>query len=130
MEVLKRVMAEIEQEALQEAKQCESCGSVLVRNGQEKKKIKTLVGTVELNRVRLRCPKCQQDSYPLDQAIGLGEGERMTLGVRERALWAAVEVSYSEDRSVSKRNLPAWRYTSPGSRLRYNYMEDDWEYTP
>ena len=96
LEVLKRVMAEIEQEALRETRRCESCGSLLVKNGQEKKKIKTLVGTVELNRVRLRCQRCQEDSYPLDKAIGLGEGERATLGVRERALWAAVEVSYEK----------------------------------
>jgi hypothetical protein len=91
-------MAEIEQEALKGVKRCESCGSLLVKNGQQKKKIKTLLGEVEVNRVRLRCQRCQEDSYPLDKAIGLGEGERATLGVRERALWAAVEVSYSEDR--------------------------------
>jgi hypothetical protein len=32
----------------------------------------------------------------LDEAIGLGSGEQMTLGVKERALWAAVEVSYEK----------------------------------
>jgi len=32
----------------------------------------------------------------LDQTMELGFGERMTLEVRERLLWAAVEVSYEK----------------------------------
>ena len=31
--------------------------------------------------------------YPLDEALGLEPRERMTLGVRERSLWAVVEAS-------------------------------------
>ena len=31
--------------------------------------------------------------YPLDEALGLGPRERLTLGVQERSLWAIVEVS-------------------------------------
>jgi len=103
LEVLRRVMVEIEQEALKELERCESCGSILVKNGQESKKIKTLVGTVKIKRVRLRCPRCQEDSYPLDKVIGLGEGERMTLGVKERALWAAVELSYEKTSQFLKK---------------------------
>jgi len=30
--------------------------------------------------VRLRCQRCRDDQYPLDHALGLGVGERMTLG--------------------------------------------------
>lgn len=51
--VLKRVTMEIEEDALKGEKFCEKCGLVLVRNGRERRKIKTLVGAVELNRVRL-----------------------------------------------------------------------------
>jgi RNase P subunit RPR2 len=98
LEVLKKVIKEIEEEALKGARQCKKCGSPLVRNGQEPRKIRTLIGEVELKRVRLCCKRCGEDLYPLDRAIGLSPRERMTLGVRERALWAAVEVSYSEDR--------------------------------
>lgn len=96
LDVLRKVMKEIEEEVLRGARCCEKCGSVLVRNGQEPKKIKTLVGVVEVKRVRLRCQRCQQDIYPLDGVMGLGSGERMRLGVRERALWAAVGVSYEK----------------------------------
>ena len=67
-------MEEIEEEAIKGVSRCEKCGSVLVRNGQEVKKVKTLIGMVEVNRVRLRCQGCQGDIYPLDQAIGLGPG--------------------------------------------------------
>ncbi|MFN3590913.1 MAG: UPF0236 family transposase-like protein, partial [Thermaurantiacus sp.] len=84
------------EEALKEMSVCEKCGSVLVRNGHGSKRIKTLIGTVQVNRVRLRCQGCGEDIYPLDEAIGLADGEGMTLGVRERALWAAVEVSYEK----------------------------------
>jgi hypothetical protein len=94
--VLKRVMEEIEEEAVRGRSRCERCGLGLVRNGREVKRIKTLVGTVDVHRVRLRCQGCQEDVYPLDQAIGLEDGGGMTLGVRERALWAAVEVSYEK----------------------------------
>jgi len=94
LEILERVMREIEEEALRGRRECERCGLALVRNGRERKRIKTLVGAVDLDRVRLRCQGCEQDIYPLDEAIGLEGGEGMTLGVRERALWAAVEVSY------------------------------------
>jgi len=58
--------------------------------------MKTLLGVVELERVRLRCPRCGQEVYPLDEAIGLEIGESVTLGVRERSFWAAVEVSYEK----------------------------------
>jgi len=94
--IFRRVMGEIEEKALRGGKFCEKCGLVFVRNGQELKRIKTLIGTVEVNRVRLRCQGCQKDNHPLYNAIGLGAGERMTLGVRERSLGAAVEVSYEK----------------------------------
>ena len=96
LEVLKRVMMEIEEDVLKGARFCEKCRLVLVKNGREGRKIKTLVGAVEVNRVHLRCRGCEEDIYPLDEAIGLGSGEQMTLGVKERALWAAVEVSYEK----------------------------------
>jgi hypothetical protein len=91
--VLRRVMLEIEREELRRERRCQGCGAVLVRNGREARRIKTLVGEVKVDRVRLRCQGCREEIYPLDQAMGLGPGERMTLGVRERLLWAAVEVS-------------------------------------
>jgi hypothetical protein len=94
--VLEKVMLEIEREVLKGKRQCGRCGAVLVRNGREARRIKTLVGEVKVNRVRLRCQGCGVENYPLDEAMGLGSGERMTLGVRERLLWAAVEVSYEK----------------------------------
>jgi hypothetical protein len=101
--VLKRVMREIEEQVVRERSRCEKCGLVLVRNGREVKKIRTLLGVLDFPRVRLRCQRCQGDVYPLDQVIGLEGGDGMTLGVRERALWAAAEVSYEKSSQFLKK---------------------------
>jgi hypothetical protein len=94
--VLKRVLEEIEEEVLGVLRECEVCGLGMVRNGQASRRIKTLLGVMELERARMRCPRCGQEIYPLDEAMGLESGESVTLGVRERSLWAAVEVSYEK----------------------------------
>jgi len=96
LEVLRRVLREIEEEALKGMSSCGRCGCLWVRKGHEPKRVKTLIGTVRVDWVRLRCQSCGEDIYPLDEAIGLADGEGMMLGVRERALWAAVEVSYEK----------------------------------
>lgn len=96
LKVFRRVMEEIEGEVLRGARECEECGLEMVRNGREPRRLKTLLGVLEVKRVRLRCSRCGQEIYPLDEAIGLEAGESVTLGVRERSLWAAVEVSYEK----------------------------------
>jgi hypothetical protein len=58
LRVMERVILEIEREILRGERRSERCGLVLVRNGQEIKRIKTLVGEVEIRRLRLRCPGC------------------------------------------------------------------------
>ena len=95
-EVLKEVISQVEKEGLRGKQQCERCGEEMVRNGRERKEIKTLLGTIQATRARLRCQKCEKDIYPLDRLLGIEKGERVTLGVKERALWAAVEVSYEK----------------------------------
>lgn len=95
LEMLQMILREIERYALESQIRCEECGELLVRNGYEIKQIRTLVGALRYRRIRLRCRNCQEDIYPLDKAIGL-DRDGITLGVRERALWAAVEVSYEK----------------------------------
>jgi hypothetical protein len=103
LEVLEKVISEIEKEALRGQSKCDICGSALVKNGSEKRKIKTLVGEITTNRARLRCPICKLDIYPFDGAIKLGKREHSTLGVRERSLWAATEVSYEKTSAFLKK---------------------------
>jgi len=103
LEVLKKVLSEIEKEALKGQGNCEICGSTMVKNGCEMKKIKTLIGEVAVNRVRLRCKRCELDIYPFDNAIGLSGKKHATLGVRERSLWAATEVSYEKSSAFLKK---------------------------
>jgi hypothetical protein len=94
-EALHRVVAEIEATALAAAA-CPTCGGPLVCNGRVPLVLETLLGRLEYARQRMRCPRCTVDVYPLDQALGLLPGSGSTLGVRERALWAATEVSYAK----------------------------------
>lgn len=94
-EALNKVLKEIEEVAIKDSGVCRECGATLVRNGSDAKKIKTLVGAVKVTRVRLRCQRCGKETYPLDTAICL-EGDSATVGVKERALWASVEVSYEK----------------------------------
>jgi hypothetical protein len=92
---LHQVLAHVEAEAIAGAR-CPECTSGLVRNGRVGLVLETLLGRVEYDRQRLRCPRCGLDVYPLDEALGLLPGSGSTLGVRERALWAATEVSYAK----------------------------------
>lgn len=96
LDMLRKILKEIEAVALENHVRCEGCEGMFVRNGHEFKQIRTLVGALRYRRIRLRCQSCGKEIYPLDRAIGLEGKEGMTLGVRERALWAAVEVSYEK----------------------------------
>jgi hypothetical protein len=103
LEILEKVISEIEKKALKEQSKCDICGSALVKNGSEKRKIKTLVGEIAVSRVRMRCQKCKLDIYPFDNAIGLAPSKHDTLGVREISLWAATEVSYEKSSAFLKK---------------------------
>lgn len=95
IKVLERVLKQLEVLSLDRYRSCDSCGGKLVRNGKEFKTIRTLVGALSYKRVRLRCKGCNRELYPLDRALGLSK-DGITLGVKERSLWAAVEVSYAK----------------------------------
>jgi hypothetical protein len=92
---LQRVVAEVEAAVLPGAC-CPECGGRVVANGRVPLVLETLLGRLEYSRQRCRCLRCQVDVYPLDQALGLLPGTGSTLGVRERACWAATEVSYAK----------------------------------
>lgn len=92
---LHQVVQEIEATVVAQAR-CGRCGGPLVRNGRVLLVLETLLGRLEYARQRLRCQRRGVDVYPLDEALGLLPGSGSTLGVRERALWAAMEVSYAK----------------------------------
>ncbi|HWT78206.1 MAG TPA: UPF0236 family protein [Candidatus Methylomirabilis sp.] len=75
---------------------CATCGGPWRGNGRKSRSLGTLLGPVTFTRTRLRCRDCGAERYPLDEALGLAPGMKHTLGVRERALWAATEVSYEK----------------------------------
>lgn len=96
LNILEKALLQIEADATGKASRCQNCGYTLVKNGSDKRKIKTLLGEIEIKRSRMYCKKCLLNFYPFDEAIGLSSFEHETLGVRERSLWAAVEVSYDK----------------------------------
>jgi len=90
------VLQQVEGWALAALGPCQRCGGGWQRNGRKRRVLGTLLGTVAFERVRLRCEGCGAERYPLDEALALEAGMKHTLGVRERALWAATEVSYEK----------------------------------
>lgn len=101
--VLRRIFEEVEREGIRGRRACPGCGGEYVRNGRAVKRMRTLVGELRYWRVRLRCLGCGREHFPLDEELGLEGGEGTTLGVRERALWAAVEVSYEKAHQFLKK---------------------------
>ena len=75
---------------------CAACGGRLVANGRAPRRLVTLVGEVDLRRRRYRCRACGAEEVPLDTALGLEPRVQHTLGVRERGLWLATEMSYAK----------------------------------
>ncbi|MBC7334029.1 MAG: hypothetical protein H5T85_06205 [Actinobacteria bacterium] len=65
--------------------------------------MKTILGEIEFSRSRIRCRRCLSNTYPFDDMIGLVNSKHETLGVRERNLWAATEVSYEKSSSFLKK---------------------------
>lgn len=92
IELVKRVEADV----LAAARVCSGCGRTMVANGTNARRLQTLLGEVTFSRTRMRCTSCGRESYPLDNALGLAPRDKCTLGVRERALWAATEISYEK----------------------------------
>jgi hypothetical protein len=88
-------LAMLIQEQAREWEKCQACGAPLVRNGAGKKAFRTLLGAIEVERGRYRCPACGVESYPSDRRLGL-DGMAETLGVRELGLWTATELSYAK----------------------------------
>jgi hypothetical protein len=101
------------------------CGGVLRANGRAPRRIVTLAGEVAVHRRRYRCGACGGELVPLDEALGLEPRSQHTLGVRERALWLATELSYARTArtldelrglSVSHGQVHRW-VAAEGSRL-------------
>lgn len=96
LNVLEKTLLQIEIEATGKDSKCQKCGYPLVKNGSDKRKIKTLLGEIEIKRSRMYCKKCRANTYPFDDAIGLASFRHETLGVRKKSLWAAAKVSYEK----------------------------------
>jgi len=54
---------------------CERCGGEIKRNGKVRRKIKTMLGEIEIERPRVRCKSCGWDFFPSGQGARDREGE-------------------------------------------------------
>jgi hypothetical protein len=72
------------------------CGGLLRANGRAQRRIVSLAGEVTLSLRRYRCAACGGEVRPLAELLGLEPRVQHTLGVRERALWLATELSYAK----------------------------------
>jgi hypothetical protein len=95
-DALLTVLRQVEAALGAPADPCGACGGAWRANGRKPRILGTLLGRVAFRRERLRCGGCGAERYPLDEALGLAAATKHTLGVRERALWAATEVSYEK----------------------------------
>ncbi len=93
---LRRVVEAIAAEVEAAPSHCPACGQRMRRQGYVARRVETLLGPLDVKRLRLRCLACGMERYPLDEALGLVPRMESTVGVRERALWAAVELSYEQ----------------------------------
>jgi len=102
-EIMVRVLDRIEGERLRQGIKCSVCEGEAIKKGSEGRKIETLIGQIRYTRTRFKCKRCGMEFYPLDDAIGLEPQRKCTLGVIERALWAATEVSYAKSAEFLKK---------------------------
>lgn len=102
-EIMARVLDEIERERLRQGVKCSACEGEAIKKGSEWRKIATLIGEIGYARARFRCKNCGGEFYPLDNLIGVEGQKKCTLGVIERALWAATEVSYAKSAEFLKK---------------------------
>lgn len=109
------------------SKRCLGCGSrAWESRGKVRRKIVTLAGAVSYQRQKLKCVGCGKEIYPLDEELKLEGRRNATLGLREAALWMAVEMPYDRaSRGLAKlggielsgRQIQSWA-KEEGERLK------------
>jgi hypothetical protein len=102
-EIMVNVLERIERERLRHGVKCPACEGQAIKKGSDGRKIETLIGEIRYRRTRFKCRNCNVEFYPLDKAIGLEPQKKCTIGVIERALWAATEVSYAKSAEFLKK---------------------------
>lgn len=102
-QVILTVLRILEGRLIERGIRCSSCDSEMIEKGRNGRKLETLLGEIEFWRKRFKCKGCGREIYPLDGALGLEPQRKCTLGVVERALWAAVEVSYEKSSEFLKK---------------------------
>ncbi len=80
---------------------CRACAGPMRSRGRSARRIVSIFGPIEINRVRYRCRQCGAVRRPLDEWLGLHED--VTAMVREQALYLAADLSYDRAAEVLRR---------------------------
>ena len=94
------------------------CGGILQANGRAPRRIVTLAGEVGgATVVATAAAPAAESSCRSTRHLGLEPRSQHTLGVRERALWLATELSYAQDRPDARGAARSRGQPWPGAPL-------------
>jgi hypothetical protein len=97
---LRRAIGEIERTLLAKPVVCPRCERPMRSRGKSPRRVVTIFGTLDLQRVRYGCHRCGAARRPLDEWLGsLGDTE-CTAAVREQALYLAADLPYERAADV------------------------------
>lgn len=64
--------------------------------GAKARSAQTLGGTIRYERTVYECPACRKSHAPLDEELTVASGERLSLGVKRKAMFAGAKESFGE----------------------------------
>jgi len=76
--------------------------------GLKPRTARTLAGPVRFEREAFECPRCRRAAAPLDAALGLLPGEKMTHALRRAVAWAGARDSYAGASADLEELLGVW----------------------
>lgn len=86
---------QIEEEWLLGHKQC-ACGQTPQYKGKQKRTVQTWVGVVTLERSYFYCKRCRTGRYPLDEVLGIQQGEHFSDGVQKGVCLLGVQMPFEQ----------------------------------
>ncbi len=95
-QLLEQALSVIEEKEIKKNIRC-SCGKNKWRNrGRVARSIRSIIGKVKYNRIRIKCISCGKEQYPLDEKLKLSSYSNMTLGLIEQALYLVTDTAYDK----------------------------------
>jgi hypothetical protein len=97
-------------------RRCPQCGQWQKYKGEQVREVRVDCGTLKVVRAYYVCSKCGQSSYPLDERLGLVEGQEQGQ-LREKLALLAVVVPYHQAPTVCQTLLGSERHATSLRRV-------------